>query len=378
MSEFSVATQWDLSGTLELLECFDEETKLNNLYGATAFNPIGHGRSPYCVPHISEMEVKNYIREIRRMGITFNYLLNGNINPERLKNVKYKDTVLKYLEELVTDYGIRYVTVAIPELVSIINNYYPEITVKVSTIRNVLSVDDLKKLEGLRFKKITLGNDAPRNVTALKNMIEYVKDKEYELELMVSETCLHSCSTKSAHYRKQTEGSSDFSTDWYMNQCTLKRLQNPEEFFKACWIRPENLIFYENLGIHNFKISGRSKNIEWTKKSMNAYIKRKYDGNIMDILGTTPPDFENNSAHLIFIDNGSLSDFFDNHPLECNLLECEECGYCKEQAKALFEDGKFKINPICGEYSLGSNGFEFKPGPYIEQLQHLVESKKGL
>lgn len=378
MSGFSVATQWDLPGSIELLECFDKHTKLNNVYGALAFNPIGHGRSPYSVPNVSELDVKAYIKEVQRIGITFNYLLNGNFNPEKIKNKEYRDTILKYLEKLVNEYEVRYVTVAVPELVSIINDYFPEVSVKVSTIYNALSVDDLKKIEGLRFKKVTLGNDAPRNITSLKKMIEYTKKKDFELELMVTETCVHSCSTRSSHYRKQTEDTSDYSTDWYMNQCILKRLRNPEEFLKACWVRPENLRFYEELGIESFKISGRSKNLEWTKLCITSYVNRKYNGNIMDILGTTPPDFETNSAHLVFINNNRLSDFFACHPLECDKLKCEECRYCKEEAIKLFLDGDFKVNPICGTYSIGRNGFEFEPGPYAQKLYSLIEAKKGL
>ena len=209
-------------------------------------------------------------------------------------------------------------------------------------------------------------------------MISYSKIKGIELELMISETCLHKCSFRSIHYRKQTETKSDFSTDWYMNNCTFLRIMNPEEIFKASWIRPENLEYYKKLGIRNFKISGRSKTPEWTRRCLQAYINRYYSGNIMDILGTTPPNFENNCEHLFSIDNRELDDFFNNHPLNCNRLNCKECGYCKETALNLFNKGAFKLNKILGEYSVINDKFSCLPGDYTKTLYKLLESKKGI
>ena len=132
MIDFSVATQWDLSGTIELLDCFDEETQINNLYGSLAFSPVGHGRSPYSVPNVTEEHVKHFIKIIESKQINFNYLLNGNFEVEKLKDNDFRRSILDYLDLLFNNYGIRYVTVAVPELVEIINAYYPEVSIKIS------------------------------------------------------------------------------------------------------------------------------------------------------------------------------------------------------------------------------------------------------
>lgn len=371
MIDFSVATQWDLAGTIELLDYFDEETRIGNLYGALAFSPVGHGRSPYAVPDVTREQVKDFIKTMADRGVTFNYLLNGNLEAEKLTDTDFKTSLLNYLDLLFNDYGIDYVTVAVPELVEIINKYYPEVSVKVSTVLNVLSVRDLEKLAGLQFEKVTLGNDAPRNLTELKKMIDYAKDQKIELELMVTETCLYQCQNRYTHYQVQTKPTQASPNDPYMNRCSLQRIYHPEEFLKACWIRPEDLHFYERLGINHFKISGRSKDINWTKRCIKAYVDRKYDGNLMDILGTTPPTFENNLEHLIYLDNASLTDFLQNHPKECYSLDCTKCGYCADQSVRLFEQKKLWINPICGEYTVTDGKFNITPGSYAKSLQNM-------
>ncbi len=378
MIDYSVATQWNTKKTLDILSIFNENNRVSDIYGAITFNPIGHGRSPYAVPNIGKDEAKEHIKAIQDRGITFNYLLNGNFDSEKLKKQKFVDEVLRYLDEVVCGFKISFVTIAVPELVQIVNDKFPEIKVKLSTINNILSKEDLKRLEGLKFDKVTLGNDAPRNINRLKEMIEYSTTKDYELELMITETCLHKCSTRSIHYRKQTKASSDYSTDWYMNNCTVQRIMYPEEIFKTCWIRPENLDDYIELGITNFKISGRSKTPEWTKQCLEAYIRRKYEGNLLDILGTTPPRYEENSEHLFFIENQALDEFIDNHPMNCYDLDCSVCEYCKKTAINLFEKGQFKINKICGEYEVKNGSLQCKPASYTDELIGLVNAKKGL
>lgn len=369
MIDFSVGTQWDIEGTIELLDYFNEETQINNLYGSLAFSPIGHGRSPYGVPNVTGEHIKDFITIFENRGVKFNYLLNGNFVVEKLRDNKFKSSILDYLDMLFNNYGIKYVTVAVPELVEIINMYYPDVSIKISTILNILSVNDIQKLEGLQFEKVTLGNDAPRNLNDLKKLIDYSKRKKIELELMVTETCLYKCRNRYIHYQFQTKPTEVSPFDPYMNQCTLQRIFHPEEFLKACWIRPEDIHFYEELGINHFKISGRSKDIKWTKRCIKAYIDRKYDGNLMDILGTTPPTYENNSEHLVYLDNSSLTDFLRNHPKECYAFDCTECGYCLNQTISLFERKKMWLNPIFGECTVIDGKLKIIPGSYAKSLQ---------
>ncbi|QNU66236.1 U32 family peptidase [Ruminiclostridium herbifermentans] len=378
MINYSIATQWDTDAMLDIVCLFNEKHKLHDVYGALPHSIIGHGRSPYAVPNINIQDAKNHITALKEKGVRFNYLFNGAFDSKRLQEHDFLKETLAYIKYVIEDLEVCYVTIAVPELVEIVNSYYPHVDVKISTIYNVMTVNDLRKLEGLKFNRVALGNDAPRNPRHLQEMLEYCKGRNIDLELMLTETCLYQCKTRYVHYQSQTKDVLPNSIDWYMNNCILKRILHPEEFLKACWVRPEDINYYCKLGISNFKISGRSKNPQWTKKCLLSYISGNYDGNIMEILGTTPPNFENNCEHLFSIDNKSLQYFFDHHPMNCYDKSCQECGYCEEMAIKLFETGKFTLNKICGEYQVIGGHLICEPGPYTKKLMKSVELQEGL
>jgi len=62
------------------------------------------------------------------------------------------------------------------------------------------------------------------------------------------------------------------------------RLRDPSQLIRSAWIRPEDLRHYEEIGIHDFKLSGRTKTVAWILKCMRAYAKRSFKSNT-DIAG---------------------------------------------------------------------------------------------
>jgi len=62
------------------------------------------------------------------------------------------------------------------------------------------------------------------------------------------------------------------------------RLRDPSQLIRSAWIRPEDIRHYEEIGIHEFKLSGRTKTVAWILKCMRAYAKRSFKSNT-DIAG---------------------------------------------------------------------------------------------
>lgn len=369
MPRYSIATQWDTEAMLDIIHMFNAQHKLNDIYGSLSHSIIGHGRSSNAVPNVDFDSAKRHIRAIQKEGIIFNYLFNGAFDSQKLREPKFYSSTLEYLKRVIEDLEIQYVTIAVPELIEIVNSLFPHVFIKVSTIFNVLSIDDLKKLDGLKFNRVALGNDAPRNPKRIQEMLGYCQGHNFDLELMITETCIYQCKTRSAHYRSFNDKSKN-TTDLYMNNCILKRILYPEEFLKSCWIRPEDINFYCGLGIDNFKISGRSKSSQWTKRSLSAYINGYYDGNIMEVFGTTPPGFNNNEP-LLFLDNKSLQAFINHHPMNCYDSDCQECGYCETTAIELIKSGQLVLNKKCGEYKVIEGHVVCDPGPYTQKLMRI-------
>ena len=128
---------------------------------------------------------------------------------------------------------------------------------------------------------------------------------------------------------------------------------------RSRWIRPEDLRFYERIGIDRFKIGSRRWNTEKIVRSVRAYSEGKYDGNLLDILeymggfvAALAPrlgnDVEEHRAWMEMLARARIENsrfpanwmqfFVDN---ECEEMSCEECGYCDRIARSVVSvDGR--------------------------------------
>jgi collagenase-like PrtC family protease len=144
----------------------------------------------------------------------------------------------------------------------------------------------------------------------------------------------------------------------------------PLEIMRSCWIRPEDLRFYEEIGIERFKLTERGMNTSDLSRIVAAYTNRNYPGNFADLLpsmskyeyltnpkighlakyffkpfrvrlGKAFPLFmgmyrlrEKNECFRsfgVYVDNTKLDGFIQQF-LEgsCGDRLCEECGWCRE------------------------------------------------
>lgn len=121
------------------------------------------------------------------------------------------------------------------------------------------------------------------------------------------------------------------------------------------WIRPEDLHYYEEIGINRFKIAGRNKKTEWLVNVVKAYSERKYEGNLLDILSyvqgrATTSALRKISASdnyeilmKVYMDNGKFPTNWLNYFKynKCEERSCEECKYCDMiEERVITIDGK--------------------------------------
>jgi hypothetical protein len=101
---------------------------------------------------------------------------------------------------------------------------------------------------------------------------------------------------------------------YYLNWCFLQKLRKEGEFLKSPWVRPEDLHFWEEVGISYFKIAGRGLPGAEILRLCRSYLAREFSGNLLDLLGW--PHW------LAFRDNGdgtrlpALDVILDNKALE--------------------------------------------------------------
>jgi len=152
-------------------------------------------------------------------------------------------------------------------------------------------------------------------------------------------------------------------------------LKDPVNFVRSVWIRPEDLSFYEKLGIDCFKVLERSCPTDLLVKRVKAYRDQSFDGNLYELvapmasirkeLGATffsqarmilsmlrpgeikissllriqdymneiiPHQFDRNEAP-VYIDNMALDGFIQQlAQRRCTTEDCSHCGICERFA----------------------------------------------
>ena len=342
--QFYVATNWDFN-------LIDQLAKypVTDLYGVADHTIVGGGRPSFLLKNISEEKIAEYISKVHKNKMEFSYLLNAPCMNNMEYDPYYHKELLKYIQ-WISDIGTDNVIVTIPFLIQLIKEQFPKLKIRVSTIAHVNSVNRAKFYEMLGASEITPDVMINRDFKTLENIQKAVKCK---IVLLLTDGCLYQCPFRYYHYNilghaSQTHQQFDRNyIDTCILNCSVIKFSNPTEVIKARWIRPEDLIHYEGIGINKFKIAGRRMSTEWIVRSVKAFSSRKYEGNLIDIIQgfsmnvgveKDPNDkltetVIKESKSKLYIDNTKLDGFIDFFKKQNCIAMCNECNYCEEWAK---------------------------------------------
>lgn len=376
--KFSVPTNWQP----ELIQALNVEYA-DEVYGKLRDDPIGGCRNSYSLPFVSRHDAREYIHQLHKKGIGFNYVINSTC----LNNCEWTKSGQKQIRGFLSwlvDIGVDSVTVSIPYLSEMIKKNYSILKVIVSTMAGVDSLAKVKYWEGLGADEITLSSvRVNRNFPLLKRISREAKCK---LRLIANECCLYQCpfrpyhavigshGTQSRHYLK------GFLIDYANLACNYKKLLSPFELIRSPWIRPEDLQHYEAIGIERIKLIDRAMSTPVLISIYNAYVNRSYEGNLLDLFLSADKTiivekprllqkakyffrpFTVNVLKLIklrelimqgvfYIENRALDNFIlhfiDN---DCSLALCEDCGYCYKIADRVIKINQDRRSSLIKKY----------------------------
>lgn len=337
------------------------------IYGKLKNDYIGGGRPDNCLKDIDREKFENHIKKVRAAGINFNYLLNGSCLANNEQDEKWQNEFKEFLNYL-KSIGVNALTITNPYILLLIRKYFKDdFIVRISTFACVDSLEKAKRWEEfgadiicIDFVKIN------RDFNEIKKIVRGLKKSK--IEILVTNSCLKNCpmiythTNSLAHASSKNNGKSKYE-DWSLFYCQSKQLNYLEEYIKSPWVRPEDIKYYEELGVEHFKITERDFPTDELVKRVKAYYERKYDGNLLDLIQghgctfnnkeekliknkvTTRKDIYNeikrvrglgiprkNERH-IYIDNRKLDDFIKFFVEgKCN-NDCDKCGYCKAVSK---------------------------------------------
>lgn len=358
--EFSVPTNWQ-KGLVSGLMSKNVKGEIKEVYGKLALDDVGGGRTASTLAFVSAKEAEKHIKRLRNKGFRFNYLLNA-VCMDNLEFTRPGQKKLRRLLDWLVKIGIDSVTVANPYLMIWIKKNYPFISITVSVMANVDSINRAKFWEGLGADKIAFpGPTVNHNFSLIKLLRKSIKCK---IQLIANTACICNCPTYINHALMNTHASQSwhrcrgYMFDYCLIMCRLRRLEKPVLFIRSDWIRPEDISSYEKLGIDSIKLIDRRLPTDMILKIISAYLNRSYQGNLIDLfpifqgktftthkgwikkffylvipLSMNPIKILKFSKLLsrmeIFIDNTQLDDFLRNMPEECDLTSCDTCGYCR-------------------------------------------------
>lgn len=320
------------------------DSQIVELFGSLPSSIVGSGRNLWDLPKVNLTTMEKHIKKMHQLGVKFDYLLN----PTCLGNTEFTYSGRKKIRQLLNslyNIGVNTLTISIPLLIEIAKENFPSFEVNTSVLSSIDSLEKVKFYKDIGADRITLDPDIYRNFSLLKKIRK--KFPQIKLQVLANGTCLFRCPMKSyhsnvtSHFSQKLEGRSfsDFIPPFSFNErCMLIRLQNPVEFIKSCWIRPEDVKIYSDIGINYFKIAGREFPAKIILKQVSAYLQRHYDGNLADLLMGYFDAYKFKRSLKFYIDNkkldGFLKYFLQTYP--CG-EGCQNCSYCKEVTEKVFE-----------------------------------------
>ncbi|MDR3568041.1 MAG: hypothetical protein P4L43_08450 [Syntrophobacteraceae bacterium] len=148
-----------------------------------------------------------------------------------------------------------------------------------------------------------------------------------KLELLANEGCLYHCPYKLTHdcHISMVNGGQSLDT-FRINRelgCMRAISGEPSRLFKSPFIRPEDVDAYKPY-VDVLKLCGRTLGVSFLQRVVEAYLNRKYSGNLLDLL-----DAMAGTAQWLHVSNELLPGDLLKQLLSCS-RQCSRCSFCKE------------------------------------------------
>jgi collagenase-like PrtC family protease len=247
---------------------------VTDVYGKFAADWAGGGRPSYMGTPLTRRDLADYVSLLRRHGIGFMYLLNASCLGNAEWSRRWQKKLVRMLDWL-ANLGVAGVTVSTPYLLERIKAGFPQFHVRVGIYAQIDTPRRARYWQGLGADSLTIESfSINRDLAALKAIRAAV---DCELHLIANHPCLPNCPSQPYHqngFSHSSNRSNRLFIDYCFLQCTQRRLEDPSNLIKACWIRPEDTAFYEDMGYSHFKLLERGIPSAELLRRVEAYSRR--------------------------------------------------------------------------------------------------------
>jgi len=347
-----VATSWDdaLLHGLEGLPVYA-------LFGKLKEDLVGGGRPSSILPEVDWEGMQRHIALAHRLGFRFNYRWNAVTVADAEYDPGYVARMEEQLRHLVA-IGVDGLVVGMPWMIELAKGVAPELEVTISSYLEVITPRAAQQFEAMGADAIVLHHVVNRDFAVLREIRAAVR---CDLELIVNNSCVFQCPYSTCHHTSpafHSRPGAPAVLEYELFWCAGRHAADGAEIIRSRWIRPEDLVVYEDLGYDRFKVAGRGRDTAWLLRAARAYAERSYPGDLTDIVSMSqraPLQLARRQADAggphaarwqqiaeqlapvarLEVDNRRIPAdflrFFLTH--DCNTRSCRACGYCERVAR---------------------------------------------
>lgn len=301
-----------------------------HFYGASAGDSGLRAQNE--LPALVDDALADYVAEARSLGFGFFYTLNASC----LGNHEFTAEGQRWLVERlgwIGDVGCEGVCLSNPYLVAFSKKRFPALKVAVSSANGIDSVDKALYCDADGADLVYLPEYVNRDFPLLRQMAKRTRAR---LVPLANTGCMIHCPIRAYHSMVTSHAKASLELGAYVDYpllwCTNEKLHDPAQMVKSPLIRPEDLGYFEELGIDEFKLAGREMDRPWNERVIRAYAARRWDGDLNDlILGYDQMEpYGRMSAR---IPNRAMDGFleFFRKKHDCR-AGCRDCRYCDDWA----------------------------------------------
>lgn len=286
------------------------------------------------------------LRYLPRLGGVPQYaLINSRFyHPDHYFDKTFQDGLLERLEALTAAGLLTGVVFADFYLLKALGRRAPSTARVLEAVPSVNAhVDNPRKLRICLEMIAESGFRRPRNIILDRNLNRrpdelerlvtaiHARHAPMAVGLLANEGCLPDCPFKPAHdahlalgnMRLVRENTYDLNADL---GCLAALRARPERIFQSPFIRPED-VDRVTPSISFFKLGGRTLGAAFLQRTVDAYIQRRYQGNLLDLMDTLEA-----LSNIFDVANEALPDDFHDRMCTCP-DDCRACGYCQSLAR---------------------------------------------
>jgi collagenase-like PrtC family protease len=291
---FTVGTNLD-PALIDVIDRYNADGSFKSIFGKLKSDFFGGGRSSMGLAHVSKDQLKAHIDAAHAKKLGFNYLMNPACLGNKEVDPDDHREMLRCIDEVV-EMGVDGITLNSPLLCSILKRRHPKVEIVIGLYAAVYTPKHLVEWKELGAQVFTLSTFLNRDFERLERMLTVARQLGVGVRLIANNLCVPdgACgfyhAAELSHSSQSKEKGADFVLDYSLIHCTTSKITNPEKLIASEWIRPEDIVHYEELcrkvdfrGL-GIKLVDRVKSTNAIERIVKAYVERSYEGNLLDIL----------------------------------------------------------------------------------------------